>query len=296
MPFKVFDSLKDKLRLRPQPPPGEAGTGAGARCERCGELHMRLDFESRLGVCPACGRHHRMGARRRVETLLDPGTFEEHDAGLSSADPLGFRGGGAGYADKLAAARAKSGLPDAMVAGSGLLEGRGVNLAATDSEFMMGSMGSAMGEKFVRLAEDAIARRRPLVSVSGSGGGARMQEGIFSLMQMAKTSAALALLAKARVPYVSVCADCTMGGVWASWAALGDIILAEPGALIGFTGPRVIKDTINRQLPERFQTAEFLLEHGQVDAIVPRGQLRARLASLLDLLVGGGQDVHHLGG
>ena len=286
MAFPALETLKDKLGIRPHPPAGETGMGAGVACKRCGELHMRMDFEAALDVCASCGHHHRMGARRRLASLLDPDTFVEHDAELMSVDPLGFTGDQAGYVQKLEIARAKTGLNDAMAGGAGLLEGRPVHIAATDSDYMMGSMGSVMGEKLVRLIESAIQRRVPLITISGSGGGARMQEGIFSLMQMAKTSAALALLAKARLPFISVCADCTMGGVWASWAALGDIILAEPEALIGFTGPRVIKTTINAQLPEGFQQAEFLLQHGQIDDIVPRGQLRARLASLLGLLLG----------
>lgn len=286
MAFFGFESLKDKLGMRTQPTGAEVGTGAGVKCVACGELLMRLDFDTNQGVCSQCGHHHRIGARRRIACVLDPGSFEEHDAELVSVDALDFGGGSARYTDKLEAALLKTGLNDAMVSGVGRLMNRPVNFAVTDSDYMMGSMGSVMGEKFARLAENAIEHRRALITVSGSGGGARMQEGIFSLMQMAKTSAALAQLADAKLPYISVCCDCTMGGVWASWAALGDVIYAEPRALIGFTGPRVIKTTINAKLPDGFQLSEFLLRHGQVDAIVDRRDLRARLAALLDGLLG----------
>ena len=175
---------------------------------------------------------------------------------------------------------------EAVITGVGKLEGRPVAFGVTDSRFIMGSMGSVVGEKLSRLCEHAVRERLPVIFVSGSGGGARMYEGLFSLMQMAKTAAALGKVHEARLPYLSVCTDCTMAGVWASWAALGDVIVAEPKALIGFTGPRVIKTTINAELPEGFQLSEFLLEHGQVDMIVPRAEMRARLASLLGTMVG----------
>jgi acetyl-CoA carboxylase carboxyl transferase subunit beta len=218
--------------------------------------------------------------------MLDEDSFIEHDADLSSKDILGFSGGNSTYRDKLDAEIKKTGMLSAIISGEGKLDGRRVGFAVTDSAFIAGSMGSVVGEKFTRLVEFCARERIPFISVSGSGGGARMQEGMYSLMQMAKTSAALARLRGAGIPYLSVVTHSTMGGVWASWAALGDIIIAEPGAQIGFTGPRVIKTTINRDLPEGFQRSEYMLVHGQLDQIVKRADLRPRLISLLNLLLG----------
>ncbi len=279
-----WDGLK-KLGRKPQTPNGEVGTGAGTKCLACGELLIKKTLAENLGVCPACGHHHRIDAWRRIDITLDPDTFAERDADLTSRDILDFRAAKA-YKDVLERDQAKTGLRSAMVGGTGELDGRPVAFGATDSRFLMGSMGSVVGEKIARLAEHARDERLPLILVSGSGGGARMYEGLFSLMQMAKTAAALGKLREANLPYISVCTDATMAGVWASWAALGDIILAEPKALIGFTGPRVIKTTINAELPEGFQLSEFLLEHGQVDMILQRSELRATLARLIDKLLG----------
>ena len=275
----------DKFKRRPQSPPCDLGSGAGDKCDQCRELVMKLDFEQNHDICPVCGFHRRIDARRRIELTFDPQSFRECDADLAATDPLGFSGA-KGYLDKLRAARQKTGLLDAVVSGAARLAERPVAVFATDSAFLMGSMGSVVGERFARMVERAIAGRMPLVSISGSGGGARMYEGLFSLMQMAKTSAALARLDRAGLPFVSVCTDCTMAGVWASWAALGDVIVAEPEALIGFTGPRVIKETIRVELPEGFQRSEFLLDHGQIDMIVPRKEMRPRLIRLLEGLDG----------
>jgi acetyl-CoA carboxylase carboxyl transferase subunit beta len=254
------------------------------KCDGCGEIIIKTILEDHLGVCPVCGYHQQISAGARIKITLDEDSFREHDGDLSSSDPLEFHWGARTYREKLTAEIRKTGMLSAILAGEGKIGGRRVSFAVTDSAFIAGSMGSVVGEKFTRGAEFAHREKIPFIAVSGSGGGARMHEGMYSLMQMAKTAAALAKLRAAGVPYLSVVTDCTMGGVWASWAALGDIILAEPGALVGFTGPRVIKTTINRDLPAGFQRAEFLLAHGQIDQIVKRHELRARLISLLDLL------------
>ncbi|MDR1518659.1 MAG: acetyl-CoA carboxylase, carboxyltransferase subunit beta [Planctomycetota bacterium] len=279
-----WGGLKSKLGLRH--PTERLGLGAGAKCEKCGEMLMRVDFEANLRVCGKCNHHHVLGARERIRVTLDYDSFEELDGGLMAIDDILEPGGGGNYAAKLAKARSATGLSDAMLSGLGRLKGRRIAIGATDFHFMAGSMGSVVGERFVRLIEKAVELRAPFVVFSGSGGGARMFEGLFSLMQMAKTSAAVNLLDQAGLPFISVCTEKTMGGVWASWAALGDIIIAEPGAQIGFTGNRVIKNTVNAELPAGFQSSEFLLEHGQIDMIVQRRNLRDRLASLLDKLMG----------
>jgi acetyl-CoA carboxylase carboxyl transferase subunit beta len=279
-----WEGLK-KLGLRPQTPNVEAGTGPATKCESCGEILLKKTLENNLWVCPSCDHHHRITAWERVQVTLDEDSFEENDANLASVDPLDFRGAKS-YKNKLEEAFKATGMISAMVGGVGQLRGRDVAFGVTDSRFIMGSMGSVVGEKIARLAERAIDRRLPLIMVSGSGGGARMYEGLFSLMQMAKTSAAIGRLGDAGLPFISVCTDCTMAGVWASWAALGDIIIAEPRALIGFTGPRVIKTTINCELPEGFQLSEFLLAHGQVDMIVHRYELRDRIAAAFDIMLG----------
>lgn len=280
-----WQGLKSKLGLRPQTESREIGTGPGAKCAMCGEVLMKVDFEANLHVCPFCDHHHTLGAAHRVRVTLDSETFVPLNLNLAAKDVLRFQGMG-GYAKKLEANRAKTNMADAMLSGTGRLKDREIAVGATDARFMAGSMGSVVGEMFVRLVETAAERGLALVVFSGSGGGARMYEGLFSLMQMAKTSAALALLDEAGLPYISVCTQSTMGGVWASWAALGDVIMAEPRAQIGFTGPRVIKTTINAELPEGFQSSEFLLEHGQIDMIVHRRDMRDRIAGVLDLLMG----------
>ncbi|GHV20261.1 acetyl-coenzyme A carboxylase carboxyl transferase subunit beta [Planctomycetales bacterium] len=256
------------------------------KCKGCGEIILVKVLEENLGVCQLCGFHSQISARTRLQITLDKDSFVEHDADLASKDILNFDCGGKTYQEKLFDEMKKTGQLSAIIAGEGRLEGRRVAILATDPFFLAGSMDSVVGEKFARLAEFALAERLPLITVSSSGGGARMHEGMYSLMQMAKTAAALARLREAGLPFVSVVTECTMGGVWASWAALGDIILAEPGALVGFTGPRVIKTTINAELPAGFQRSEFLLAHGQVDQIVPRSVLRERLIALLNLLLG----------
>lgn len=250
--------------------------GLWVKCARCGAAVYHRDLERNLKVCPKCGWHHRLGAEERLSITLDEHSFEEMDAGLASGDPLRFDG----YSEKLSAARASTGNPDAAVVGIGSIEGRRTAVGALDFAFMGGSMGSVVGEKIARVAERALADRLPLVIFSASGG-ARMQEGALSLMQLAKTSAAVGRLHEAHLPYVSVMCDPTTGGVTASFAFQGDIIIAEPGALIGFAGRRVIEQTIRRKLPERFQTAEFCLEHGLIDMVVPRSELRGVLGRLL---------------
>jgi acetyl-CoA carboxylase carboxyl transferase subunit beta len=250
--------------------------GLWAKCPKCGAVVYHKDLLRTLKVCPTCGYHHRLNASERLAVILDDGSFQETDAGMTSGDPLRFEG----YPQKLAEARAKTGNADAAIIGTGHIEGLRTAVAALDFEFMGGSMGSVVGEKITRIAERALVERLPLVIFSASGG-ARMQEGALSLMQLAKTSAAIGRLHDARLPYISVMCDPTTGGVTASFAFQGDIVLAEPGAMIGFAGRRVIEQTIRRKLPENFQTAEFCLEHGLIDMVVPRGEMRSTLARLL---------------
>ncbi|MDR7483448.1 MAG: acetyl-CoA carboxylase, carboxyltransferase subunit beta [Armatimonadota bacterium] len=250
--------------------------GLWTKCPRCGTLTYAKDLERNLKVCPTCGFHHRLSAPERLALVLDEGSFQETDAGLHSGDPLRFDG----YAAKLDEARRATGRADAVLTGFGTIDGYRTAVAAMDFFFMGGSMGSVVGEKIARIAERAVEARLPLVTFAASGG-ARMQEGALALMQLAKTSAAVGRLHDARLPYLSVMCDPTTGGVTASFAFLGDVILAEPGALIGFAGRRVIEQTIRRKLPEQFQTAEFCLEHGLIDLVVPRPQLREVLRRLL---------------
>jgi acetyl-CoA carboxylase carboxyl transferase subunit beta len=253
--------------------------GLWIKCESCKEIVYRAEMERAGKVCPKCHYSFRISARERIALLADPGSFEARDAGLASADPLGFKDTRR-YRDRLRAARQKTGTSDAVVCGLARIGGYPTVLCVFEFGFLGGSMGSVVGEALTRAIELAVERRLPLVIVSASGG-ARMQEGILSLMQMAKTSAALARLAEARLPYVSVLTDPTTGGVTASFAMLGDVILAEPRALIGFAGPRVIAETIRQPLPDGFQRSEFLLEHGQLDAIVERRDLKDVLRRLL---------------
>jgi len=254
----------------------EMPSGLWAKCPRCQRLIYQKELERNLQVCPRCGYHHRLSAPERIAITLDQGSFVEFDAGLTSVDPLGF----VGYAEKLEEARRRTGRAEAAVTGVGTVHGFRTVVAVLDFPFMGGSMGSVVGEKVARAAERALQQGLPLVTFSASGG-ARMQEGALALMQLAKTSAAVARLHQERLPYISVMCDPTTGGVTASFAFLGDLILAEPGALIGFAGRRVIEQTIGRRLPETFQTAEFCLEHGLIDMIVPRDQMRAQLGRLL---------------
>jgi acetyl-CoA carboxylase carboxyl transferase subunit beta len=255
--------------------------GLWKRCPGCKQTIYRLQAEEQLGVCPECDYHFTVGARERIKQLTDDGTFEEIDADLVSADPLGFADSKP-YADRLKAEQARTGLRDAAITGTGMIRARRVALGVTDSAFIMGSMGSVVGEKLARLVEHATVEMLPLIIVSGSGGGARMHEGILSLMQMAKVSAALARYDRQGGLFVSVLTNPTMGGVAASFASLGDFVLAEPKALIGFAGPRTIQATIRIELPKGFQTSEFLLEHGFVDRIVSRRNLKTEIAQIID--------------
>lgn len=261
----------------------EIPEGLWTKCEECSEALYNKTLEENLKVCPKCNFHFVLGAYQRINTLVDKDTFQEHDSDMVSSDPLDFKGPKT-YKDKLAADQALTGLKDAAITGEGLLDNRKMVIAVTDSHFIMGSMGSVVGEKITRAIEYATENKLPLIIVSGSGGGARMYEGMFSLMQMSKTCAALAYHNKAGLPYISVLTNPTMAGVMASFAGVADIIIAEPKALIGFTGPRVIEQTIRQKLPHGFQRSEFLLEHGLIDMIVQRKNLKATLSQLLDYL------------
>ena len=255
--------------------------GLWIRCPQCKATIFRKEMEKRLHVCTECGYHFYLPARERIRQLLDEESFEEWFTNLRPKDALGFKDRIL-YAERLQAEAAKTGMPDAAVVGRGFIRGRPVVLGVTDFAFMAGSMGSVVGEKIARAAEAATSLMLPLIIVSGSGGGARMQEGILSLMQMAKVSAALARYDQAGGLYVSILTNPTMGGVAASFALQGDITLAEPGALIGFAGKRTIWNTVRLELPEGFQTSEFLLQHGFIDRIVPRKDLRTDVARMID--------------
>lgn len=248
------------------------------KCPRCGEILYNKDMVKNLKVCRKCGYHFRLTAKERLSFTLDEGSFLEYDARLVADNPLGFPG----YPEKLAEARQTTGLSEAVITGEGTILGHRVVTGAMDPRFIMASMGVAVGEKITRAAERACERRLPLILFIASGG-ARMQEGMVALMQMAKTAAAIKQLDAAGLLYLSVLTDPTTGGVSASFAMLGDIILAEPGALIGFTGPRVIEQTIKQKLPEGFQKAEFLQQHGMIDLVVPRAKMRETLGQLLML-------------
>jgi len=256
--------------------------GIFVKCPECDKPLYKGDLEESLQVCPNCSYHFRMGARERLSMLFDEGLYEELDAEVISIDPLEFVDTKP-YKDRLEQARRISGLPEAIISGRGKVGGHLTFAGAMDMSFIGGSMGSAVGEKITRLIERAIAERGAVVIFAASGG-ARMQEGILSLMQMAKISAALAQLDEARLPFISVLTDPTTGGVTASFAMLGDIIMAEPKALIGFAGPRVIEQTIRQKLPKDFQRSEFLLEHGMLDMIVDRREMRDRIKLLLDYI------------
>jgi acetyl-CoA carboxylase carboxyl transferase subunit beta len=256
-------------------------SGLWMRCDDCGEMLYRKTIEQNFSVCTKCGFHMYLGAAGRIQSVLDEGTFEEWDGHLMPVDPLEFADKKS-YADRLAAEQKRTGLKDAVLTGAGMIRARRVAFGVTDSAFIMGSMGSVVGERLTRLIERATDQRLPLIIISGSGGGARMHEGIFSLMQMAKVSAALARYDESGGLFISVLTNPTMGGVAASFASLGDIIFAEPKALIGFAGPRTIKATIRIELPEGFQTSEFLLAHGYIDRIVRRSELKSEIARVID--------------
>ena len=269
-------------RLRKGPAgrdPKKIPDGLWVKCPSCTKTVFKRLVEERVETCPECNHHFPLPARQRIDLLIDEGTFTEIDANLTSGDPLRFVDS-KGYPERIKQAQAKTGLMDAVICGHGTLAGHRVGIGAMDFSFNGGSMGSVVGEKLTRVIELATAQKMPVIVVSTSGG-ARMQEGALSLMQMAKTSAALARHAHARLPYISVLTNPTMAGVMASYASLGDLIIAEPKALIGFTGPRVIKETIKQELPEGFQTSEFLFDHGQLDLIVTRQDLKAELGRIL---------------
>ena len=257
--------------------------GLWLKCETCGQIIWRKALEENMQVCPKCGYHFRIDARTRLGLLLDDGIYEEFDAGLVSTDPLEFVDSKS-YKARLAAMQEATMLDDAVISAGGAISGRRVHMCALELKFIGGSMGAVVGEKITRAVERSIERSVPLVIVSASGG-ARMQEGTISLMQLAKISAALMRLDEARVPYISVLTDPTTGGVTASFAMLGDLNIAEPGALIGFAGPRVIEQTIRQKLPEGFQTAEFLLSHGFLDDVVKRADLKVYISKALSFFL-----------
>lgn len=254
------------------------------KCETCGELIYNKALQESLRVCPKCDFHFPLSAVERLALTLDPQTFEEWDADLIAVDPLQFQGPKQAYCDKVVEERRACSMNDACLTGIGKIDGRDVILGVTDSRFMMGSMGAVVGERLTRAIERAVDLKQPVIIISGSGGGARMQEGMFSLMQLAKTAGALMRLDESGGLFISVLTHPTMAGVLASFATLGDLIIAEPKALIGFTGPRVIEQTIRQKLPEGFQRSEFLLEHGLIDRIVHRRDMKNELAHTLDLL------------
>jgi acetyl-CoA carboxylase carboxyl transferase subunit beta len=258
--------------------------GLWAKCPGCNAVLYRAELERNMEVCPKCGHHNRIGARRRLDTFLDDDGREEIGAGLESGDPLKFKDSKK-YKDRLSAAQKATGEKEALVVMRGQLKGLDLVAAAFEFSFMGGSMGSVVGERFVRGANVSLERGIPLVCFAASGG-ARMQESLFSLMQMAKTSAAIQRMNRRGIPFISVMTDPTMGGVSASLAMLGDINVGEPGALIGFAGPRVIEQTVREKLPEGFQRSEFLVEHGAIDLIIDRREMRDRLAAILAMLTG----------
>ena len=258
--------------------------GLWTKCPSCGEVITQTELQQNLQVCPRCQHHMTLGARERIESLADEGSFQEHDAEMLSVDSLKFRGV-ATYQDRLETYRKKTGLKDAVITGDATIGGCPVGIAVMDFNFIAATMGSVVGEKITRTIERATKNRWPVIIVSASGG-ARMYEGMLSLMQMAKTSGALARHAEAKLPYISVLTNPTTAGVMASYASLGDIIMAEPKCMIGFAGPRVIRETTHQELPKGFQTAEFLQDHGLVDMIVARQRLRDTLSQLLNFFGG----------
>lgn len=264
----------------PEPPKRPKGAeGMWLKCNHCREIVYRKEVDRNNKVCPKCDYHFPISVIERINLLVDLGTFKEWDTELEPQDPLSFQDTRS-YKDRIKAQQEKTGRKDAMVIGQGAINGRKVALCVFDFGFMGGSMGSVVGEKICRAVDRALEARLPLILVTASGG-ARMQEGILSLMQMAKTSAAVAKLGEAKLPFLSILADPTFGGVTASIAMLGDVIIAEPKALIGFAGPRVIEQTIKQQLPDQFQRAEFLLDHGMIDMIVERKQLKEAVSTLV---------------
>ena len=270
---------KQKTTGSEVPPRSKGAEGMWLKCNHCREIVYRKEVDRNNKVCPKCDYHFPISVMERIALLVDLGTFKEWDAQLEAQDPLNFHDTKS-YKDRVKAQQEKTGRKDALMIGEGLVEGRPVVFCVFDFSFMGGSMGSVVGEKFCRAVDRALEKKLPVVLVTASGG-ARMQEGILSLMQMAKTSTAVAKLGEAKLPFISILADPTFGGVTASIAMLGDVIIAEPKALIGFAGPRVIEQTIKQQLPDQFQRAEFLLEHGMIDMIVERKQLKETLSTLV---------------
>jgi acetyl-CoA carboxylase carboxyl transferase subunit beta len=262
--------------------PKKIPDGLWVKCPGCSKTVFKKTVEERLDTCPECNHHFTMSSGKRIELLIDEGTWTEWDVDITSSDPLQFVDSKP-YAKRIAESMAKTGMKDAVVCGGGKLAGMPVGLGVMEFAFNGGSMGAVVGEKLTRCIERSTAAKMPVIIVSTSGG-ARMQEGAISLMQMAKTSAALGRHAQAGLPYISVLTNPTMAGVMASYASLGDVIVAEPKALIGFTGPRVIKETIKQELPEGFQTSEFLIEHGQIDLITARQDMKAELGRILSYL------------
>lgn len=270
----VLSALAPKRREMPE--------GLWVKCPSCGEMIHSMALAENAQVCPKCGHHFTLGSKARIELLVDTGSFVEQDANMVSVDPLQFKGV-ATYEDRLATYRKKTGLKDAVVTGTAKIKGHAVGLGVMDFHFLAATMGSVVGEKITRIIEHSTARRMPVILVCASGG-ARMYESMLSLMQMAKTSGALARHARGGLAYISILTNPTTAGVMASYATLGDVILAEPGAMIGFAGPRVIRETTHQDLPPGFQTAEFLKQHGLIDHIVPRAGMRDRLAVILEYL------------
>ena len=297
-----FDTVEPAVTPPPPPPPGSAATtfakkpkigssksrkreipeGLWTKCPKCTTMVFDKELDENLKVCPKCGHHFTIGARERIHSLVETCTFEEFDADMTSVDVLGFKGVGS-YASKLESYKKSTGLKDAVITGIGKIGEHRAALGVMDFSFLGGSMGSVVGEKLTRLIEKATEKNLPVIIISTSGG-ARMYEGMFSLMQMAKTCGALAYHAQAGLPYISVLTHPTTAGVMASYASVGDLIIAEPQAMIGFAGPRVIKDTTQSDLPPGFQTAEFLLDRGLIDAIVPRKEMKQQLIDYIGFM------------
>jgi acetyl-CoA carboxylase carboxyl transferase subunit beta len=250
-------------------------------CPKCGDCHLPVEIDANFGVCPGCGYHYKLGARPRLEQMLDEDSFEEWDGDLRATDPLEFVDV-VPYTERLSTATRKSGMDDAVITGSGRIDGMTIGIAVMDFSFIGGSMGVVVGEKISRAMERSASRAMPFVAVTASGG-ARMQEGLMSLVQMAKTSVARARLAEVPVPYITILTDPTVGGVMASFAASADVIFAEPGATVGFAGARVISQATHEEFPEGFQTSEFMRDHGFIDLVVPRPEMREQVSRLLGL-------------
>jgi acetyl-CoA carboxylase carboxyl transferase subunit beta len=274
--FKKTKDLKTDKKIK-------IPEGLWVKCDGCKEIVYKKEIEKNLKICPKCNYHFRISAQERLKLLVDDGSFAEIDEGFTSADPLHFKDS-ISYKDRVKDNRKKTGLTEAVISGEAIIKGHPVSIVLMDFSFMGGSMGSVVGEKVSRAAERAVEKKQPLIAVSASGG-ARMQEGIFSLMQMAKVSAAIGRLKDNGILYISILCDPTFGGVTASFASLGDIIIAEPKSLIGFAGPRVVEQTIKQALPEDFQRAEFLLDHGLIDMVVDRKDLRETLAKIFSNLL-----------